>query len=282
MTSPDGRLLMWDPAVGGPAVVQPPPGRGPVPNGRCFVVTQERFIIIFGSINDGTVGGGLAALRLVRSGKPWRVGLFQRHRRRAFSTSSRRAPIICARSRPAVGRDLLDRQESLRQPVSRLPTSTITSSSPTTARPGRRSRWSTRRRWRYGCPKQGMFAFDGTSIMPVAVQGAAVDRRRHRPFRARSVFAVHVDEFNEFWWFFPQLDSPTTPGRILQLQGGLVVAGATVAFGRDHGVLYRAHHLGRRPVAFQHEVGSAYANRQLAVALPWAETFDLNLTRARA
>ena len=25
MTSPDGRLLMWDPAVGGPAVVQPPP-----------------------------------------------------------------------------------------------------------------------------------------------------------------------------------------------------------------------------------------------------------------
>ena len=58
MTSPDGRLLMWDPAVGGAAVVQPPAsGRGPVPNGRCFVVTQERFIMIFGSVNDGTAGG---------------------------------------------------------------------------------------------------------------------------------------------------------------------------------------------------------------------------------
>ena len=52
MTSADGRLLMWDPAVGGPAVVQPADaGRGPVPLGRCFVVTNERFIMIFGSAN---------------------------------------------------------------------------------------------------------------------------------------------------------------------------------------------------------------------------------------
>ena len=61
MTSDDGRLLMWDPAVGGLAVVQPPAsGRGPVPHGRCFVVTQERFIMIFGSVQDGTAGGGSA------------------------------------------------------------------------------------------------------------------------------------------------------------------------------------------------------------------------------
>ena len=59
MTSNDGRLLMWDPAVGGNAVVQPPAsGRGPVPEGRCFVVTNERYIMIFGTANDGTVEDG--------------------------------------------------------------------------------------------------------------------------------------------------------------------------------------------------------------------------------
>ena len=53
MTSADGRLLMWDPAVGGAAVVQPEDaGRGPVPLGRCFVVTNERFIQIFGTAQD--------------------------------------------------------------------------------------------------------------------------------------------------------------------------------------------------------------------------------------
>ena len=61
MTSADGRLLMWDPAVGGPAIVQPVSGtRGPVPLGRCFVVTNERYVMIFGTGSDGTVDGGKA------------------------------------------------------------------------------------------------------------------------------------------------------------------------------------------------------------------------------
>ena len=42
---------------GNPAAVQAADsGRGPVPNGWCFVVTPERFIMIFGSKNDGTGG----------------------------------------------------------------------------------------------------------------------------------------------------------------------------------------------------------------------------------
>ena len=36
---------------------RPQADAGPVPNGRCFVVTPERFVMIFGSINDGTAGG---------------------------------------------------------------------------------------------------------------------------------------------------------------------------------------------------------------------------------
>jgi len=46
---------------GNVAVIQPPSGsRGPVPHGRCFVVTQERFLMIFGATQDGTTGGGSA------------------------------------------------------------------------------------------------------------------------------------------------------------------------------------------------------------------------------
>ena len=45
MTSADGRLLMWDPAVGGAAVVQPAAsGRGPGAERALFRGDPERFI----------------------------------------------------------------------------------------------------------------------------------------------------------------------------------------------------------------------------------------------
>ena len=56
--APDVGPCGWRPG-GGSA---PATGRGPVPHGRCFVVTQERFILIFGSAQDGTVERGF----------PWR------------------------------------------------------------------------------------------------------------------------------------------------------------------------------------------------------------------
>ena len=59
MTSADGRLLdrnSADPPGTLAQKVQPKAG-SVVPNGRCFVVTPERFVQIFGSYNDGTAGG---------------------------------------------------------------------------------------------------------------------------------------------------------------------------------------------------------------------------------
>ena len=151
MTSSDQRLLMWDPAVGGPAILQTADsGRGVVPNGRCFVVTQERFIVIFGSINDGTDrrqrGRQRAAVRVVRPGEPWRMGLHQR-----------RLPGRLPRHRAG---EPDPRALSPRAPASfsgppRKPTphasldchmSTITLSCATAPRPGRRSRSAQRRR----------------------------------------------------------------------------------------------------------------------------------------
>ena len=66
MTSADGRLLQWDPSGGGtgvaPAamteVTSSDTGTGVAPHGRLFVVTAQRFIQIFGMVDDGTAGEG--------------------------------------------------------------------------------------------------------------------------------------------------------------------------------------------------------------------------------
>ena len=148
MTSADGRLLMWDPAVGGAAVVQPAAsGRGPVPHGRCFVVTPGKIF------DDFRVDPGrddrrrvVAPLRMVRPGEPRRVGLLERHlpgglpRHRARLADHRR-------HRDARRRPVLDRQENLCRAASSVcPTSTTRSSWPTGRVHGRRSRWPPPRR----------------------------------------------------------------------------------------------------------------------------------------
>ena len=65
MTSADGRLLHWDPASapGTLATVVTPIAGSTVPLGRCFVVTPERFIQIFGAYNDGALREQISAAR---------------------------------------------------------------------------------------------------------------------------------------------------------------------------------------------------------------------------
>ena len=140
MTSPDGRLLMWDPAVGGPAVEQPAAsGRGPVPRGRCFVVTQERFVVIFGSTNDGTTDGG----------SPRRFAWCDQENPDAWDYSSvtsqagfldiePASPIVAAIA-TRTGTLFWTAQEGLCQPVPRHPLRLqLRRARRTTARPGRR------------------------------------------------------------------------------------------------------------------------------------------------
>ena len=87
---------------------------------------------------------------------------------------------------------------------------------------------------------------------------------------------VHVGDFSEVWWFFPQNGQTNKhPLHNLQLQGGMVAHGADGAHRRAS-----PRRTPRTPswptstVAYQHEVPNAYP---LDVPLPWAETFDLNL-----
>jgi hypothetical protein len=87
--------------------------------------------------------------------------------------------------------------------------------------------------------------------------------------------AVHVAPFNEFWWFFPQLGQPyNTRCIIYSYRDGWWGQGN---MSRSAGITasYTAQTImADGTAAFEHELGNHYGNAQL----PWAETFDLNLT----
>jgi hypothetical protein len=283
MTSDDGRLLMWDPAVGGRAVVQPPAsGRGPVPHGRCFVVTQERFIMIFGAVQDGTVEGG----------KPNRFAWCDQENPGAWDYSNitsmagfldiePASPIIAAIA-TRTGTLIWTAKKCYVSQFLGMPyiynyvelSDACTPWSPQSmATTASLALWMT---------EQGVVAFDGTSVMPVAckVRPWVDDDIDLVAVRSLS-FACHLGEFNEWWWFFPTLNAPTNTRAIVYnyKEGWWTQA----RLSRSAGITssYTAHPIFADDyVAYQHEVygSTAYANASMPVVLPFAETFDLSLT----
>ena len=126
--------------------------------------------------------------------------------------------------------------------------------------------------------QQGPFSFDGTTILPISCKIRAwvdVDDIDLVIAVREQACAVHVANFNEFWWFFPQEGEPYNTRCIIYnykegwwSQGNMSrSAGITASFTAQ---TIMADGL----VAFQHELGDFYGN----AALPFAETFNLNLT----
>ena len=284
MTSADGRLLMWDPAVGGPAVIQPAnSGRGPVPNGRCFVITQERFLMIFGSVNDGTAGG-------TSGGGPRRFAWCDQENPGAWDYSNvtsqagfldiePASPIICAdASRTGViiwtaKKCYVSRFLGLPYiyNASELCDSTTPWSPQSVATTSAMTLWMS---------EQGVFSYDGTSVLPVTCPIRPWIDDGIDPVAVRELsFAMHLGEWNEWWWFFPTLNSPfNTRAAVYNYKEGWWTQ---CRLSRSAGITssYTAHPICADDfVAFQHEVGSAYANASMPVVLPFAESYDLNLT----
>ena len=277
MTSPDGRLLMWDPAVGGRAVVQPPAsGRGPVPNGRCFVVTNERFIMICGSYNDGTAGGG----------GPRRFAWCDQENPGAWDYSSvtsqagfldiePASPILTAIATRS-GIVFWTAKKTYISQFLGLPyvynyaemgNNTAPWSSASAVNTSSMLVWMS---------KQGAFSFDGTTINPVAclVRPWVDDDIDELQVREQACM-VHVADFNEVWWFFPQDGQPyNTRCIIYSYKEGWWSMGQMA---RSAGITasYTSHTIMADGLnAYEHEAGNYYPAN---VPLPWAETFDLNL-----
>ena len=275
--SADGRLLFWNPA--NPATLlqpvvstQTPPT---VPQGRCFVVTPQRFVIMFGTTQDGTTDGGSfrrfgwcdqadytnwnyssvtnqAGYLDIEPSSPIITAMSGR-----FGTlmyTAKKAYIIQFLGLPYVYNyvELADNCT----PWSPL---SVTSTSSYVL-------WMS---------DQGMFSFDGTTIAPVAclVRPWITDDIDLANVREQA-FAYHDATFNEFWWFFPQNGQPyNTRCVYYNYKEGWWGQGQ---MSRSAGITssYTVQPvLADGLITFQHDVGPVYVN----AATPWAETFDMNL-----
>ena len=282
MTSADSRLLMWDPAVGGPAVVQPPAGggsAGPVPHGRCFVITAERFLMVFGSTQDGTTGGGSSRrFAWCDQENPGAWDYANVTSQAGFLDIEPASPIICALA-TRVGVIFWTGKKIYASRFLGLPyvyNSTELADGTTPWSPQSMTTTSALTLW---MSEQGMFSYDGTSIVPVPCLVRPWIDDGVDPIAVRELsFACHLGEFNEFWWFYPTLGSPTnTRAAVYNYKEGWF---SQCRLSRSAGITssYTSHPIFADDfVAFQHEVGVTYANASMPVQLPFAETFDLNI-----
>lgn len=277
MTSPDGRLLQWDPSVGGQAisVTSSDTGTGYAPNGRCFTVTNERFVMIFGMVNDGTGGGSIRRFGWCDQENFHKWDFSNVTSQAGFLDIESASPLITAiTTRNGVlfwtsSKVYLSQFLGLPYIYNyvELAAGTTPWSTESVATSSAMALWMS---------QQGLFAFDGTSVLPVPCQVRAwIDDDIDIVNVREQACAVHVVAFSEFWWFFPQNGQPyNTRAVIYNYKEGWW---SEAQMSRSAGM---ASSYSTRPimadglVAYQHELGSVYND----AALPWAETFDLNLT----
>jgi hypothetical protein len=282
MTSADGRLLMWDPGPGSsaPAVVQPPAsGRGPVPHGRCFVVTQERFIQIFGSTQDGTTGGGSSRrFAWCDQENPGAWDYASVTSQAGFLDIEPASPIIAA-IETRVGVIFWTAKKVYASRFLGLPYVYNAVELADGATPWSPQSMATTSALTLWMSEQGVFSYDGTSVLPVVCPVRPWVDDDIDPIAVRELsFAAHLGEFSEWWWFFPTLNSPfNTRAMVYNYKEGWWTQ---CQLSRSAGITssYTAHPIfADDTVAFQHEVGATYANASMPVVLPFAESYDLNL-----
>ena len=278
MSSNDGRLLMWDPAVGGGAVVQPEAsGRGPVPTGRCFVVTNERFIMMFGVTNDGTGGtnGSQRRFAWCDQENPGAWDYSSVTSMAGFLDVEPASPILCASS-TRNGVIFFTAKKAYNSQFLGMPyiyNYVELGANCTPWSPQSIVATSSMIVW---MSKQGMFSYDGTSILPMncLVKPWIDDDVDELQVREQACM-VHVSDFNEVWWFFPQNGLTKNSRCIIYSYKEGWWSQALVARTAGISSSYTSHTIMADDlVAYQHEVPSAYPAN---VPLPWAETYDLNL-----
>jgi hypothetical protein len=280
MTSPDTRLLQWDPSLGEPGpgnlatVVVADEGRGIVPTGHCFQVTPERFVMIFGA-HDITNGGGPRRFAWCDQENYQAWDYTNVTSQAGFLDIEPASPIVAALNTRTGTLFWTGRKAYISQflGIPYVYNSTELADNCTPWSPQSMVNTSAMAVW---FSDQGLFTYDGTSILPVQcnVRGWINDDIDELNVREQSC-AVHVADYNEFWWFYPQNGQPyNTRGVVYSYKEGWW---SQVRMTRSAGVssAYTVQTImADGTVAFQHELGTHYVNADL----PWAETFDLNIT----
>jgi hypothetical protein len=272
MSSADGRLMWWDPAAAAGTLLTRIPNS---PMGRCFVVTQERFVMLFGQTGDGTAGGGSwRRFGWCDQEDPtdWTFGSVTNQA--GYLDVEPAAPILTAIA-CRWGVLMWTAKKAYIIQFLGLPyiyNYTEIADDCTPWSPASATTTSSYVLW---FASQGVFSYDGSNILPVACLVRPWVEDDIDPAVVREEAAsVHIADFNEFWWFYPQLNQPhNTRCAIYNYKEGWWSMGQ---MSRSAGVTssYTVQPvLADGTVAFQHELGAAFVHCDL----PWAETFDLNL-----
>ena len=280
MNSVDGRLLEWDPSMPAGTLLtpttSPDTGTGFAPKGRSFVVTPERFVMIFGMYADGTP----APDQLGR-----RFGWCDQEARNAWNFSSvtsqagfldiePASPIITAIS-GKFGTLIWTAKKVYVSRYLGLPYiyNYVEMGDETT--PWSPASVTTTSAYVLWMAASGCWSFDGTTVAPVACAVRTWITDNHDAANVREeACAVGLNDFNEFWWFFPENGQLyNTRCVIYNYKEGWWSQGR---MSRSAGITssYTVQPImADGTQAFQHELGPVYANADP----PWAETFDLNL-----
>ena len=271
-----GRRRHWGRAGGDDRATSADTGTGYSPLGRCFVVTQERFVIIFGMYYDGTTDGG----SLRRFGwcdqENYHAWDFTNVTSQAgFLDVEPASPIVTAATTRTgtvfwtahkayqsvfLGSPYIYNYVEIAENVTPWSPSSVVATTAMLI-------WMS---------KQGPYSFDGTSILPIVCKVRPwVDDDIDLLAVREQACAVHVADFNEFWWFFPQNGQPyNTRCIIYSYRDGWWSQGQMSRSAGITSSYVTQTVMADGLVAFEHELGNVYGN----ATLPWAETFDLNLT----
>jgi hypothetical protein len=251
-------------------------GTGYAPGGRLFVVTPERFVIIFATTGDGTVAGGSMRRFAWCDQENFNSWNFSDVVSQAgFLDVEPASPIIAAKNTPQgtlfwtattayliafLGEPYIYNYTKMAVGCTPWSPQSIASATAVTL-------WMS---------QQGMFSWNGAWIQPVpcAVKPWVDDDIDVFNVREQAC-AVNNANFNEFWWFFPQNGRLSNTRCIIYnykeqwwSQGQMSrSAGVTSSYTMP---AVMADGL----FAYEHELGNIYPN---ATQLPWAQTFDLNL-----
>jgi hypothetical protein len=249
-------------------------GRGVVPVGRCFVVTNERFVMIFGAY-DAVNGGSFRRFAWCDQENFQAWDYTNVTSQAGYLDIEPASPIVCAVAGP-LGILMWTGKSTYFNAFLGIPyvyNYTEIAKACTPWSPMSVAATSSMTLW---MSQQGMFSYNGAYVVPLgcAVRTWIDDDVDLLNVRSQAC-AVHVSPFNEFWWFFPQNGQPYNTrcvyynykegwwGQGQMSRSAGVTASYTVQTTMADGVN-----------AYLHEIGNAYPTN---VPLPWAETYDLNL-----
>jgi hypothetical protein len=251
-------------------------GTGFAPNARMFVVTQERFVMLFATSGDGTQSGGSFRRFCWCDQENFNAWDFTDVVSQAgYLDIEPASPIVSAKATPQgilfwtatrtymssfLGLPYIYNYVEIAKACTPWSPMSVASTTVLTL-------WMS---------QQGMFSYNGAWVAPIPclVRNWINDDIDDNIVRQKA-FACNVANFNEFWWFFPQEgQSANTRVVIYNYKENWWSMGA---MSRSAGVT--ASYTTQTIMAdgtnvYQHELGNVYPNN---TPLPWAETFDLNL-----